>query len=333
MQMIQPNTSAYEAAKSGTFYIRHDRGVLVGTGADRLDLLHRLSTNATRDLKPGEETSTILTSDKGRIVEILRIYALPESILMVMLGRDVGTVSAWLDKYTIMDDFVTSDATDRYAVVGIYGERARSVVAALAGSEPPNAGAFLSAAGPTGEYYIARDARIGGAGGFQVIVPAADYDALDRGLQELGAHPVDRETFEVLRVESGLPGIGHELSQSYNPLEAGLTPLISFTKGCYIGQEVIARLDTYDKVQRHLVGLAFDAEPADASAALQVESADAGKIGAVTSLVYSPRLAKPIGLAYVRTQHAVPGARVDVAAEGEESARAHAVITKLPFDV
>lgn len=333
MQTAQPDSSVYKTAIQGIIFIRHDRGVLRGTGADRLDLLHRISTNATRDLKPGEEASTILTSDKGRITEILRVYALPESVLMVMLGRDVPAVRAWLDKYTIMDDFTTADATADYAVVGLYGEGARNVIAALTGAEPPNAGSFVTGAGPTGEYYVSRDARIGGAGGFQIVVPTADVDALEHGLGQLGATPVDRATFDVLRVESGQPEMGRELSETYNPLEAGLTPMISWTKGCYIGQEVIARLDTYDKVQRHLVGLLFDAPPADADA-LQVEVPDAGKVGTVTSLAYSPRLDRTIGLAYVRTQHAVPGGSVTVTSAGQSGgAGTSATITKLPFDV
>jgi folate-binding protein YgfZ len=121
------------------------------------------------------------------------------------------------------------------------------------------------------------------------------------------------------------------MTEAYNPLEAGLTQYISFTKGCYIGQEVIARLDTYDKVQRHLVGLAFDTPPnAGEGEELEVRDVEEGKkIGAVTSIATSPALDRTIGLAYVRTNHAVPGGRVKVlSGDGEIGA----VITKLPFD-
>src|SRR5205085_8809807 len=97
IKIFCPDNDQYKAARSGTVYVRLDRGVLRGTGADRLDLLHRLSTNATRDLKPGEETSTILTSDKGRIVEVLRVLAFEEHILLLLLDSNTERVRAFLD--------------------------------------------------------------------------------------------------------------------------------------------------------------------------------------------------------------------------------------------
>jgi len=334
MNIYQPDPEQYRKALEGTAYVRLRRGAIRGNGADRLDLLHRLSTNAISDLKPGEETSTILTSDKGRVIEVLRVIAFEDHVLMLTAGTDVESVRAWLDKYTIMDDFTTEDVTAAYAVAGVYGEHAKSLIAAALGMELPDAGRITT--GSVGGYEVVtlRDARLTGAGGFLLLMPAVALEHVTGLIAAQGAAEMGEETYETLRIESGIPTIGRELSELYNPLEAGMTQLISFTKGCYIGQEVIARLDTYDKVQRHLVGLTFDGTPGDGGGSLEVhDPAEGRKIGAVTSLAWSPSLGRTIGLAYVRTSFAVPGADVRVVSAGTEGgAPSGASITRLPFD-
>src|ERR1041384_5714586 len=133
MNIFNPDPEQYAAAHGATIYTRMNRGVLRGNGADRLDRLHRLSTNATRELAPGSETTTILTSDKGRIVEMLRVIAADDHITMVLSGNDTAGVLAWLDKYTIMDDFTPVDISDRYQVVGVYGEHAKELISSEIG--------------------------------------------------------------------------------------------------------------------------------------------------------------------------------------------------------
>jgi folate-binding protein YgfZ len=332
MKIFRPDPDQYQAARAGTVYVRLERGVLRGVGADRLDLLHRLSTNATRDLAPGDETSTILTSDKGRVVEVLRVIAFDDHILMILAGSDTNGVRAWLDKYTIMDDFTVSDVTGEYAVIGVYGDHAKSLLVDALGAELPDAGKAARVALGGGSVVIVRDARLTGAGGFLLLVSAAEAESIEKKLAERGARSIGVETYEALRIEAGIPEIGRELTESYNPLEAGLTQYISFTKGCYIGQEVIARLDTYDKVQRHLIGVELASlTERGGSEELEVRDPEEGKkIGGMTSAAYSPALGRTVGLAYVRTNYAVPGARVLVVADDENPAEAS--LTKLPFD-
>ncbi|MDE2802996.1 MAG: hypothetical protein OXK21_08950, partial [Chloroflexota bacterium] len=127
-----------------------------------------------------------------------------------------------------------------------------------------------------------------------------------------GVQPIGLEAMEALRVANGLPRWGLELGDAYNPLEAGLTESVSWTKGCYIGQEVVARLWTYHKVQKYLVGLAFQADgdtrPAS-GASLHVGDARAG---ALTSVAYSPGAEALLGLGYLRAAHATVGQTVEV---------------------
>lgn len=315
-----PNPEHYSAGRGGTVFVRFQRGVIRGTGTDRLDLLHRLSTNAVGQLQPGEEATTILSSDKGRIVEVPRVLAFSDHLLMVLLGDDVAGVRAWLDKYTIMDDFTTADATASFAVVGVYGEQAKPQLAAALGVAPPDAGAFVvSGCGTT----ILRDARLNGAGAFLLLVPTADLPAVTQQLHQQGIAEINPETWHTLRIEAGQPWVGAELSQHYNPLEAGLSQFISWTKGCYIGQEIIARLDTYDKVQRHLMGMVLEGlqNGAMENAAMELEVHDpveTKKIGTITSLTESPVIGKRIALVYIRTQYAIPGYQVELRSVGEE---------------
>ncbi len=336
MTIVHPDSAMYTAAHGGTVFTRFGRGVIHGAGADRLDLLHRLSTNATRELGAGNETTTILTSDKGRVVEVVRLLALEDHVLLLLSGNDVERVRAWLDKYTIMDDFTTEDATSRYALAGVYGDHAKALLERTFGVVIPDAGSFCRVNVGGGELCIMRDARLTGAGGFQLVMPAELYGDVAAKLAGAGLVEIDEPTYETLRVEAGLPAIGHELSDAYNPLEAGLSQYISWTKGCYIGQEVIARLDTYDKVQRHLVGFEFGGTLDDASGdGLDVIDAEEGKkIGTVTTVVFSPKRGQAIGLGYVRTSFAVPGAQVRVVAAGDGMQPVgNAVLTKLPFAI
>jgi folate-binding protein YgfZ len=139
---------------------------------------------------------------------------------------------------------------------------------------------------------------------------------------------VGAQAYEAVRVEAGFPAWGSELNEEMNPLEAGLDASIHWNKGCYIGQEVIARLDTYHKVQRHLVGLRFDTASAPPAARAQV-FASGEAAGWVTSSIVSPALGVPIALAYVRASHAAPGTAVQVGSPAGGGAGASVV--PLPF--
>lgn len=323
-----PNPDHYSAAQSGTVFVEFQRGIIRGTGSDRLDLLHRLSTNAVSQLRPGEEGTTILSSDKGRVVEVPRILEFGDHLLMVLLGTNVPGVRAWLDKYTIMDDFTTADATPEFALFGVYGQQAKSQLAAVAGCQIPDAGAFaVSESG----LIILRDTRLNGAGAFLALAPAARAADVAAQFLEQGISKITPETWHALRIEAGQPWIGAELSESYNPLEAGLSQLISWTKGCYIGQEVIARLDTYDKVQRHLMGVVIEGMEGFPEEVEVHDPVEVKKIGLLTSLAESPLVGGMIALAYIRTQHAIPGYRVELQSGGATVGAG--MLVKLPFDV
>ena len=126
-----------------------------------------------------------------------------------------------------------------------------------------------------------------GIPGFDLVVDLEHAENVWDALVGMGAVPTGEDAAEMVRVEQGVPRYGRELSEEFNPLEAGLLPSISFDKGCYIGQEVVVRLNTYDKVQKRLMGIAVDEGSPQPEQRLQVEEKDAGWI---TSVVYSPLL-------------------------------------------
>ena len=314
----------YHAAKRAAVVADvSDRGLLRMVGEDALDLLHRLSTQDLLTLQPGEGAATVLTTSKGRILDVLVVQRRADSLRLHVSPGNQPRVLEWLDTYTILEDSEASDATGEHGQLLIFGPAAGEVVSAA--SDPALDGLDL---------FHHREARLGTAqvaitraeaptgGGFHVAAPLGEAESARQALIDAGAVPVDGDTFEVLRVEAGLPAFGSELDERWNPHEAGLERHISYTKGCYIGQEVIARLDAYDKVQRELRGLRAvgGGVPSVGSKLLM-----AGKeAGAVTSVADSPDFG-PIALAYVRRAHADPGARL-VTAEGAE-----VEVAALPF--
>ena len=319
----------YKAARDGAAV--HDSshmGRVKGTGEDVLDLLHRLSTNAVVSLEAGQGAPTVLTTDRGRILDLITVLNLGDHILLLTGPQASQSVIEWIDKYTIVDDVEFEDVTSNTAMVSVIGPKAPDILGSLADIEldafAPYQSARVAIAGAEG-YIVRRD--LANLTRFEVMVKTHDSEAVWQEIIGVGATPVGMEVSEVLRVERALPGHDGELGQSYNPLETGLWGSISFTKGCYIGQEVIARLDTYQKVQKHLVSFSFSP---DARIEAGVKLAKEGReVGQVTSVVKVPTTGELIGLGYVRKEAAEVGTQISLAEE--EGSWAKVESQALPF--
>lgn len=308
----------YRAATQGVALAdRSPLGRLVATGPDVLDLLNRLSTNRVDPLEAGTGEATVLTTNKGRIIDWITVLHPGDRTVILTSPPGAEAVSAWIDRYTIIEDVTVEDVTPSSALIGVLGPAAAAVVEQVLGpdaAELPTLGCRTVPWG-AGALLAARTDPLR-VPGYDLMVDAADAASLWDALAEAGAargvQPIGLEAMEALRVENGLPRWGPELGDAYNPLEAGLTESVSWTKGCYIGQEVVARLWTYHKVQKYLVGLAFhgdgDARPAP-GAPLHVGDARAG---ALTSVAFSPGAGALLGLGYLRAAHATVGQAVEV---------------------
>ena len=252
-------------------------GVLRMTGEDALDLVDRLSTNEVVERPAGSGVATVLTTNKGRVVDMLTILYLPDHWLMLTSPGNQQKVIDWIEEFTFGEEIELEDVTEERALLTVIGPRGAEAVGVEA-LEPYHC-VEATVAGVEATVYRG---GVGMGGEYNVIAPSGGVEAISSALVGAGAAEMDAETYEVFRVGAGAPVFGTELGEEVNPLEAGLWEAVSFTKGCYVGQEVVARLNTYEKVKRYLSKLSLDeGEKPAPGATLTVDGKEAGKITSV----------------------------------------------------
>jgi folate-binding protein YgfZ len=275
-------------------------------GKDHLDFLHRMSTNHFQGLESGAGLEAVFTDNRGRILELGTFYRAGDQTLAVLSPTGRERIPAWLDRYIFSEVIAIADLTFNTAMFEVLGPRAAALVGQAVGKDLSSLADHHLLNDPlAGDLWLARFDCLGHPG-LRAIGPAAQLRALWEGLRAVGAQPLGEEAWEALRVQAGVPVQGRELGEEHNPWEANLGRTIHMNKGCYIGQEVIARLDTYDKVKQRLMGLELPEGPLPAvGALLRAGSAEAGRL---TSAAHLPGQPGNFGLAYVRREHWQPGA-------------------------
>jgi folate-binding protein YgfZ len=293
----------YRAARADAVLAdRSDLGRLEISGKDAADLLHRLTTNDVRGLVPGQGTAAAFVTNKGRLVDLVTLHHLGERLLCLTGPGRSAAVAAYIDRYTFREDVEVRDLSQSHGTMGLYGARASERAAALFGAEaagrPPHHATTVGFGGVSA--ILAGSFPMGG-GAFHLTAQAEALTGLRRAIleQSPGLLVAGAECLEALRVEAGLPLAGHELTEEYNPWEARLQDAISLNKGCYVGQEVIARLNTYKKISRCLVRLELrDGRPEPGS---RLE-AGGEAIGLLTSVAAIPGEDRVVALGYVRDE-------------------------------
>lgn len=316
--------SGYQAAQEGAaIWAVPDPGYLIVRGEHQQDFVQRQTTNDVRQLAPGRTQPTVLTSPTARILDVWRLVPEAEGIGIVTLpGRGAHTARYLQSRIFFMDKVTVTDASAEVAQVEVIGPNAATLLGEIGVPAPPDQDALLEAPFEGGAL---RAIGLDAAGGhFLLLVPSAGQDALLARLSDAGAAALDEAAYEALRIEAGLPGPARELTEDFTPLEANLDAAISLAKGCYTGQEILARQVNYDKITRRLVGLRL-ASAAAPGAAVQVDGRTAGE---VTSVVESPRYGW-VALAVVKRPHHAPGTEVMVQDEVRTVA---ATVAALPFD-
>ena len=311
----QIDLSVFEAAHQTAVIVdRSDLGMLKITGETRLDLIHRMSTQAVNGLQSGEGAATILTTDIGRIIDRLILYVGSDTVYALTGENNGDNIARYLMRYVFFnDDFQIQDISSKTAIFAIYGPQAVHILGEQLG--------FPEVDIPLHHW---REAEIGGmttylhrtdpinSYGFFIMCEAAEKSALLQQFGETSLVTANEAAFDLLRIEAGLPRFGREITQDYIPLEAGLWDDVSFDKGCYTGQEIIARMESRGKLAKRLVKLIAD-DPVEQGAEI---SAGGRNVGTITSAAVGPQ--GPLALGYVKTAVLDKGAEMSV---GETAVR------------
>ncbi|GJQ62462.1 MAG: glycine cleavage system protein T [Melioribacteraceae bacterium] len=279
-------------------------GVVKLAGEEAIDFLHRISTNEISSLKENERRNTLLTNEKGRFIDRVTLFRFRDSVL-ILTGTEKGDfVSAWLERYIIMEDLTVENLSQDYAVLEFLGPQAESYLTSIFGKaiDLINESRFIHLNFEKANVVLAKLEYLPGTHRYTVIIPSENQrEILELLLGNNSLFDVKMcgdDAYNLYRIEHKIPGNLEELSDKFNPHEANLIHEVSFTKGCYIGQEVIARLDTYDKVQKKLVRIKtetnYDTLPA------QLVDADGSDAGILTSITRVSLNGKFVGLAYIR---------------------------------
>lgn len=282
------------------------------SGPDSPAFLQGLVTNDVLRLPAGSGCDALFLTPKGKLRAVTTVLALPDALLLDAPAELRERLREILGTYLPFHPSVgLADETDATAVLHLEGPRAGETLRSAGAAQLPADPGDHAAAELRGAAVRLVAASRAGEPGWDLRTEPPAVAGLLALLAERGAVPVPGEALDAARVEAGIPWWGRELGDDVLPDEAGLTKsAVSYTKGCYVGQETVARLRTYGHVNRNLVGLVLD-EDAFAASGDEVRAAQT-RIGGVTSATLSARLGRWVALAYVRREHAAPGTRLEV---------------------
>lgn len=273
-------------------------------GQDALDLLNRVSTNDLQYLAVGTMCDTVFASPKGRLIDYCRVINSGNDLFVVGSFFHVNHLIEWINRFIILEDVEVKDVTEEYSWLTLIGPHAKMFLSQLSnkGVTGNEEAIWIEIKGKnfpvlknTSFKLPAYNFFFSNSDAWTIIPVLLDH------LSNSNGKLIGDIAFQTTRVESGMPDWGTEITQDYNPHEARLTHAISFTKGCYTGQEVIARLDTYDKVQKYLMIVEL-ADKLSQFPPLEVYI-DEEQVGHLTSYTYNPITKKSLGLAYIKKMY------------------------------
>ena len=296
--------SAYEALRTDAAAIDLSRrGKIRVSGEDRARLLHAMSTNHVQGLAENAGLYTFFLNAQGRILADAYLINLGESILIDTEPELREKLHQHLDKYVIADDVVLEDETDTWATIDLEGPNSFGEAAALGIPVPDD------------EYGVARwnealvlRMSVTGLPGLRIVTPTANRDAL---LQTLDCPQADAGELEIVRLEQGTPRYGQDLTERFLVQETGVLRAVHFSKGCYLGQEIVERVRSRAQIHRHLKAIRIETQIAIAPGTKLTKNGQSA--GEITSAAFSPAWNAVASLGYVRTDAAEPDSRLVVA--------------------
>jgi folate-binding protein YgfZ len=314
--------SEYEAVRDGGTGLidLSERGRIRVSGSEAAMFLNGLITNDMKTLAENSWMPAVFPTVQGRLIGAVRVIRGAEPSFLI--DTDPGSHEAVLktiSRFTLAGDFKVTDTTAETALLSVQGKSAVEVMEKVFQTSLSD----LSRNGvvQAGPFTILRATHTA-EDGFDIVVDSAEAPKLRQTLEDAGAQPVGEDTFEILRIEAGIARHGRDIDETNIVTETNLDDAISYTKGCYTGQEIIVRIKHRGHVAKKLTGLRFETERQIQPSAIL--KADGKEIGRVTSTAVSPKLGS-IGLGYVRYEYLDAGTKVLV---DDESG---ATVTELPF--
>jgi aminomethyltransferase len=316
----------------GILDLSHHGKIELG-GKEHIKFLQGILSNDVKKLEEGDGQYATFLTPKGRIVTDMKLYRKGGSVLIELEPGLNEKVIELLLKYRISYKVVIEDLTKRLSLISVQGPNSERLIEKTLGGKIPDLKEYCFFSGEINgkELLIAYVNRTGELG-FDVFVSSDGtnkilWESLIAKGQEFEARPVGLFAFETLRIEAGIPRYGVDMNENTIPIEAGLWNALSFEKGCYVGQEVIARIKWRGHVNWHLVGLRIDGDytPKENCKILTGER----EVGYITSSSYSPKLNKIIALGYIRREFNKPGVQVTIKTETNETRSAE--VSQLPF--
>lgn len=277
--------TGYDALRNGAAWLDvSDRGKIKLTGEDRARLLHAMTTNHIQQLTPGTGCYAFFLTVQGRILADANILCRPDYFLLDLEPEMREKVYQHLDRFIIADDVVLEDVT--MATIAVEGPQAAAVLEAIRAPVPAEEYSSI-------EWGTRLVARLNATGSVGFFIFAPDKSAIIAQLESAGAVAGDAQAFRVVRIEHGKARYGEDLSERFLAQEANQPHALHFSKGCYLGQEIVERVRSRGQVHRILKPLILDTKEPPAPGTKLPE-------GEITSAAYSPALDKVVALAYVR---------------------------------
>jgi len=308
-------TEYYKAATEGAAITELDSfGVLKLTGSDRVSWLQGMITNDVEKLAAGRGCYAAHLTPQGKIVAHMRVLTDSDALWLSVERAAIPKLASAFDKLLIMEDVQVADVSNEYSILGLLGPQAAAALASWVG-QPVNLEDLYS-------HRKVDDSRIVASQlGYEVWVPRGEVDTVLRFFADHGVTAIDHGTWDVLRTEAGIPVYGVDIDETTTMPELGESA-ISYDKGCYIGQEVVAKVKYIGHVNRRFVGLLISGkELPEMKSPIRKGGRE---VGYITTALFSPGLNQPIALGFVSRSAYAPGTEVELGT-------GTATIVDLPF--
>ena len=304
------------------------RGRLLVSGSEAVMFLNGLITNDMKTLAVNTWMPAAFANVQGRLLAVVRVINREDGFLIDTECVTHDTVLKTLQRFTLAGDFRVTDVTDETVSLSIQGTSAESIMRTVFGNQTTvERRKVMNAKLANGQVVTIIRATHTAEDGFDLFVDVNDAQPLRESLIKAGAQNVGLETSETLRIEAGIPRYGIDMDETTVVTEANLDEAVSFTKGCYLGQEIIVRIKHRGHVAKKLIGVILGVN-AELRRDAKVLSTDDKEIGRVTSSTFSPRLDRTVALGYLKYDYLAPGTQVKVSA-GDGTIRAE--VADLPF--